>query len=69
VSSTPGRFTPWERAPDTYYTGGWEGPRASLDAAVKRKTPAPAGYVTPDNPDRKPSGTPPRYPGYNERFP
>jgi hypothetical protein len=36
-----GRFTPRERAPGTHWIGGWVGPRAILDAAVKRKTPSP----------------------------
>jgi hypothetical protein len=37
----PGRFTPRERAPDTHWIGGWVGPRAVLDAVVKRKIPSP----------------------------
>jgi len=36
-ASRPGRFTPRERAPGTY----WIGPRAFLDAMVKRKIPGP----------------------------
>jgi hypothetical protein len=39
--SRPGRFTPRERAPGTHYMGGWVGPRAVLDAVVKRKIPSP----------------------------
>jgi hypothetical protein len=31
------RFTPRERAPGTHWIGGWVGPRAVLDAVVKRK--------------------------------
>jgi hypothetical protein len=27
----PGSFIPVERAPSTYWIGGWVGPRASLD--------------------------------------
>jgi hypothetical protein len=46
-ASRPGCFTPWERAPGTHRTGGWVGPRASLDAVMKRKSPAPAGNRTP----------------------
>jgi len=34
-----GRFSP--RAPGTHWIGGWAGPRAVLDATVKRKTPSP----------------------------
>jgi hypothetical protein len=36
-ASRPGRFTPRERAPGTHWIGGWVGPRAVLDAVVKRK--------------------------------
>jgi hypothetical protein len=34
--SRPGHFTPRERALDTHWIGGWVGPRAVLDAVVKR---------------------------------
>jgi len=30
-----------ERAPGTHWIGGWVGPRAFLDAVVKRKIPSP----------------------------
>jgi hypothetical protein len=33
----PGHFTPRERAPGTHWIGGWVGPRAVLDMAMKRK--------------------------------
>jgi len=36
-ASHPGRFTSKERAPGTHWIGGWVGPRAILDAVVKRK--------------------------------
>jgi hypothetical protein len=36
-ASRPGRFIPRERAPGTLWIGGWVGPRAVLDAVVKRK--------------------------------
>jgi hypothetical protein len=36
-ASRPGRFTPWERIRGTHWIRGWVGPRAVLDAAVKRK--------------------------------
>jgi hypothetical protein len=39
--SRPGRFIPSERAPGTHWIGGWVGPRAVLDAVVKRKIPSP----------------------------
>jgi hypothetical protein len=35
-ASRPGRFTPRERAPITYWIGSWLGPRAVLDAVVNR---------------------------------
>jgi hypothetical protein len=38
-ASCPGRFTPVERVPGTHWIGGWVGPRAVLDAVVKRKIP------------------------------
>jgi hypothetical protein len=36
-ASCPDRFTPGERAPGTYWIGGWVGPRAGLDDVKKRK--------------------------------
>jgi hypothetical protein len=36
-ASHPCHFTPRERAPGTQWTGGWVGPRASLDDMEKRK--------------------------------
>jgi hypothetical protein len=41
-ASCPGHFTPRERVPGTHWIGGWVGPRAVLDAAVKRKIPSPS---------------------------
>jgi hypothetical protein len=38
-ASHPGRSTPKERAPGTHWIGGWVGPRAVLDAVVKKKIP------------------------------
>jgi len=35
-ASRPSRFTPIGRAPGTHWTGGWVGPRAGLDAVVRR---------------------------------
>jgi hypothetical protein len=41
-ASCPGRFiTPRETVPGTHWIGGWVGPRAVLDAVVKRKIPNP----------------------------
>jgi hypothetical protein len=36
----PGCFIPKEKAPGTHWIGGWVGPRAVLDAVVKRKIPS-----------------------------
>jgi hypothetical protein len=36
-ASGPGRFTHGERAPSTYWIGGWVDPRASVDDMEKRK--------------------------------
>jgi hypothetical protein len=41
VSFTPRPLTPRERAPGTNWIGGWVGPRAVLDAEVKRKITSP----------------------------
>jgi hypothetical protein len=49
-ASRPGRFTPRERAPVTHWTGGWVGPRAVLDAVVKRKIPRPRQESNPSTP-------------------
>jgi hypothetical protein len=38
-ASHTSRFTPRDRAPGTHWIGGWLGPRAVLDAVVKRKIP------------------------------
>jgi hypothetical protein len=40
-ASRPGRFTPREKAPFTHWIGGSVGPRADLDAVVKRKISSP----------------------------
>jgi hypothetical protein len=40
-ASRPDHFTPRERAPGVHWIGGWVGPRAFLDAVVKRKIPSP----------------------------
>jgi hypothetical protein len=39
-ASRPGRFTPREIALGNHWIGGWVGPRAILDAVVKRKIPS-----------------------------
>jgi hypothetical protein len=49
-ASRPGRFTPKERAPGTHWIGGWVGPRAVLDAVVKRKIPSPCRESNPRTP-------------------
>jgi hypothetical protein len=38
-ASRPCRFTHSEKAPGTHWIEGWVGPRAFLDAVVKRKIP------------------------------
>jgi hypothetical protein len=49
-ASRSGRFTPRERAPSTHRIGGWVGPRAVLDAVVKRKIPSPRRESNPRTP-------------------
>jgi hypothetical protein len=49
-ASRPGRFTPKERAAGTHWIGCWLGPRASLDAVVKRKVPSPRQEWKPRTP-------------------
>jgi hypothetical protein len=46
-ASRPGRFTARERAPGTHWIGGWVGPRAVLDAVMKRKIPSPHWELNP----------------------
>jgi hypothetical protein len=49
-ASRPGLFTHRERAPSTHWTGGRVGPRAVLDAVVKRKIPDPRRESNPRTP-------------------
>jgi hypothetical protein len=49
-ASRPGRFTPRERAPGSHWIGGCVGPRAVLDAVVKRKIPSPRRESNPRTP-------------------
>jgi hypothetical protein len=49
-ASRPGRFTPRVRALGTHWIGGWVGPRAVLDAVVKRKIPSPRRESNPRTP-------------------
>jgi hypothetical protein len=49
-ASRPGRFTLRVRAPGTHWIGGWAGPRAVLDAVVKRKIPSPHRKSNPRTP-------------------
>jgi hypothetical protein len=53
-ASHPGRFNHRERDPGTDLIGGWMGPRADLDALVRRKILAPTGARTLDHPARMP---------------
>jgi hypothetical protein len=49
-SSRPVRLTPRNRAPGTHWIGGWVGPRAVLEAVVKRKIPSPHRKSNPRTP-------------------
>jgi hypothetical protein len=49
-ASLPGRFTPREWAPGTHWIGSSVGPRAVLDAVVKRKIPSPGRESNPRTP-------------------
>jgi hypothetical protein len=49
-ASCPGHFTPRKRAHGTHWIGGWVGPRAVLDAAVKKKIPSPRRKSNPRTP-------------------
>jgi hypothetical protein len=44
-ASCPSRFTPRGRFTGTHWIGGWVGPRAILDAVVKRKIPSPTTKI------------------------
>jgi hypothetical protein len=46
-ASRSGHFTPRERTPGTHWIGGLVGPRAVLNAMVKRKIPAPPPGIEP----------------------
>jgi hypothetical protein len=46
-ASCPSGFISRERAHGTHWIGGWVGPRASLDAVVKRKIPSPFWDLNP----------------------
>jgi hypothetical protein len=54
-ASRPGRFIPTERVPGTPWLGGWVGPRAVLDAVVKRKIPIPRRESNPRTPIIQPA--------------
>jgi hypothetical protein len=49
-ASCPGRFTPRERDPGTHWIGGWVGPKAVLDAVVKRIISSPRRESNPRTP-------------------
>jgi hypothetical protein len=49
-ASRPSSFTPRERAPGAHWIGVWVGPRAVLDAVVKRKIPSPRRESNPRTP-------------------
>jgi hypothetical protein len=54
-ASRPGRFTPKERASGTHWIGGWVGPRAVLDAVVRRKIASPHRESNPRTPIVQPA--------------
>jgi hypothetical protein len=49
-ASRPDRFIPRERVAGTHWIGGWVGPRAIMDAVVKRKIPSPRRESNPRTP-------------------
>jgi hypothetical protein len=57
-ASRSGRFTPRETASGTHWIGGWVGPRAVLDAVVKRKIPSPRWVSNPRTLASRPSTLP-----------
>jgi hypothetical protein len=50
ISFTSRSLYPREGAPGTHWIGGWVGPRAVLDAVVKRKIPRPRRESNPRTP-------------------
>jgi len=54
-ASHPGRFIPKERAPNIHWIEGRMGPRAGMDAMVKRKIPTPYRESNPHHPARSPA--------------
>jgi hypothetical protein len=50
VNFTPRLLYPRGRGPGTHWIGGWVGPRAVLDAVVKRKIPSPRRESNPRTP-------------------
>jgi hypothetical protein len=47
---SPTALIPRERVSGTHWIGGWAGPRAVLDAVVKRKIPSPQRESNPRTP-------------------
>jgi hypothetical protein len=47
---TPATLPPGKEPPGTHWIGGWVGPRAVLDAVVKRKIPSPRRESNPRTP-------------------
>jgi hypothetical protein len=54
-ASRPDRFTPRKRVPGTHWTGGWVGPRAVLDAVMKKKILSPRRVSNPRTPIVQPA--------------
>jgi hypothetical protein len=57
-ASRHSRFIPREGAPGTHWIGGWVGPRAGLDAVVKRKIPSLCRNTKPRSSSPKPIAIP-----------
>jgi rubredoxin len=59
----PAALPPRERAAGTHWIQGWMGPRAGLDAVVKRKIPSPCQESNPRSSSPQPSAVTLSYPG------
>jgi hypothetical protein len=66
-ASRPCRFTSGERAPGTYWVGGWVGPRAAFDSVEKRKI-VHCLESNPGRPARSPSLYRLSYPGSKKGY-
>jgi hypothetical protein len=70
VSFTPQPLYPQGKSPGTHWIGDWVGPRAVLDAVVKRKIPSPRRESNRRTPIVQPRSIPtelPRLPKRNRK--